>query len=394
MPASAVYTQVCGLLRDHVHGVSESTLQRLTTLVVGIVGARSASPARIAWALAQLGLSGATVESIERRIRRTENDDGVTAAQCVHPLASHYLRYAGLRQVQLILDPTTQKDHLVMVCVGVWFRGRALPLAWQVWEGNVPMKGAGFWERIRQLLETVGALLPEGAEVTWLADRAFGTPQFTDLLVERGWHYVVRVQGHTVCRDRVGKETQVRQLVDGVGGRAKMRGEVFKKRGWRLASVVVHWAVRRKEPMCLVSDLAPRMELLSRYQRRSGIECLFRDYKSHGWRWEQGQVRELKHVERLLVAMALATWLMILLGAQEAAGKLADALRRAGRPNVARYSLFTLGLEKTLSALFGPRLLVIPGTMQGWDESGWNRQTNAALTRAMVLGPIRSRHNV
>ena len=188
MSASTIYNQVYELLDQHLgEQVSESSRQRITLLVLGIIRAKSASPARIAEALSELGLTNATTESIERRIRRIENDDELTATLCFHPFAKERLAFGRPEQLLLICDPTTQEDRVVMVTASVWYRGRALPLAWLVWPANVPLEGDGFWERIEKLLDTVATILPNGVSVTWLADRAFGTPAFTDLVTGRGW---------------------------------------------------------------------------------------------------------------------------------------------------------------------------------------------------------------
>jgi hypothetical protein len=234
--------------------VDQSTRERITLLVVGMSKAKSASPARVAAALKTLGLSHATIPSIERRIRRIENDPELTATLCVQPFARERLLLGRPQELGVILDPTTQDDRVVMVSVAVWYRGRALPLAWALWPANMPLEGDTFWQRIAAVLDVVAPLVPQGIPVTWLADRAFGTSAFTDLLTARGWHYLVRVQGQTRCRDRRGVERQVQHLVRLRRQRAKLRGQVFKKHHWREASIVVYWGRRHAHPLCLVSE--------------------------------------------------------------------------------------------------------------------------------------------
>jgi hypothetical protein len=77
------------------------------------------------------------------------------------------------------------------------------------------------------------------------------------------------------------------------------------------------------------------------------IEGTFRDHKSAGWQWGRGQVVVLAHVERLLVAMALATWLVLLVGTDVGRQLLARAPSgcRQTRPYAAKRCLFTLGLQ-------------------------------------------------
>jgi len=70
MPKPIIYQQVYNLLYQHLKGkVNKPTLKRLTILILGIIRSRSASPAAIAKALDEIGITDATAESIERRIR-------------------------------------------------------------------------------------------------------------------------------------------------------------------------------------------------------------------------------------------------------------------------------------------------------------------------------------
>jgi hypothetical protein len=179
--------------------------QRLMTLVMGIILAQSCSPRKMAEALNEYGASEAQEASIERRIRRIENDERITAEACVHPFAKHHLCLGKPAELLLMIDATTHTDKVFVLMVSVRYRGRALPLAWQVWAANSPLKGAGFWLRVAQLLAQVADLVPARIPITWLADRAFGTPQFTDLVQVYGWYFIVRVQGQTRFADAIGR---------------------------------------------------------------------------------------------------------------------------------------------------------------------------------------------
>lgn len=389
MPRTEVYHEVRRLVKELLDPqVTESTLDRIALLVVGIIKASSASPARIAKALRELSLTEAKAESIERRIRRIENAPEISAALCLHPLAREFLLRGRPSRLVLILDPTTKEDQLVMVSASVWYRGRALPLAWAVWPANEPLTGAGFWERIAQLLDEVAKILPYGVEVIWVADRAFGAPIFTDLITSRGWHYVVRVQGHTRAQDCRGAERRVCDLVSGRGKRARMRGRVFKKRGWRDASVVVYWGNGHKEPLCLISDLPPEWGLISLYQRRYPIEATFRDYKTAGWHWEGSQVKDIAHMERLLVGMALASWVALMVGTYVAAKLLAvpSIGRRRTRSWDGKHSLFSLGLQRLSEWLSGWNIPQdFSWRLTDWDAPSWQRQIQAHHLQAFIF---------
>jgi len=338
-------------------------------------------------------LSAAKTQSIGRRIRRLENDPEITAALCLHPLVRVRLGWVRAEHLFLILDPTTQDDRVVLITVALWYRGRALPLAWTVWPAQEKLDDKGFWERIGKLLDEVATLLPAGrnGSVIWLADRAFGTPAFTDLVQAHDWHYIVRVQDKT-CWQRIPHvmPQAVRELVQRPGERAKRRGQVFKKRGWRPASVVVFWGRRCRSPLCLVSDLKPAWQLVAWYRRRFPIEATFRDYKSYGWHWEQGQVKVLEHVERLLVGMALASWVVLCTGTQVQVAAEFLAQRARGRrrtvPWEGKRSLFALGLQRLQEMMGGACARALEWELSDWDASHWQAQIHGHHVRAFVFG--------
>jgi hypothetical protein len=386
-----LYTQIRREIERFVDPqVDASSVERLGLLVTGIIGSESVSPARIARALKTLGLSEASRESIERRVRRIENDPEITDVLCFHPLAYHYLRFGRPTELRLAIDPTTQDDRVVLLTVSVQYRGRALPLVWAAWPANHPLVGARFWARVATLLDRVADLLPARVPVVWLADRAFGTPQFTDLVVARGWDYVVRVQGQTHYRDGRGREGRIRSLVERRRQRRKLRGQVFKKRGWRDAAVVVYWGKHHATPLCLVTSVRASWEVIALYRQRYAIEAFFRDCKSAGWEWEQNQVTCLAHTQRLLVGLALATWLTVGVGTQVAAELLArPATPRRTRPEHAKYSLFTLGLMRLREWWTGLCHTRLRWALYDWSAPNWSTQLRQQHARAFVFQSVR-----
>jgi hypothetical protein len=390
MSEHPLYPQIETVLSEYIsQEVAESTKARLVTVILGILAGKNASPANIAKAVHSLGLSRASVESIERRVRRYENDEGVSSTLCFHPLARAYLAMGKPTHLTLILDPTTQEDRVVMLTASVYYRGRALPLAWMCWEANQPLKGDGFWTRVKQVLAEVATLIPAKVDVTWLADRAFGTPQFTDLVQHYGWHYVVRVQGQTHYQTITGQENAIRQLVHKRGTRRKLRGFAFKKLGWRCVSVVVWWGRNHPQPLCLVSDLPPDFALVKLYRRRYTIEASFRDFKTYGWNWERGQVKSLDHLHRLLIAMALAAWLTVMVGTHFAAELLAQppSGKRFTRPFNAKFSLFALGLQLLDQWLHRVTWHSLAWSLSGWDVPNWFAQLTNYHTHAALFAP-------
>ena len=387
MSEHPLYREVGTVLRETVGlYLSTASWERLTRLVVGIMKSESISPSKIAKGLDALGISQAQEESLARQIRRTQNDRQISAKVCVDPFVRSQLARAETACITLILDPTTQDERVVLLVAAVWYRGRALPLAWLSWPAQKPLRGASFWERVAHLLARVASLLPKGKQVVCVADRAFGTPAFTDLVSFYQWDFVVRVQHQTRCQLPSGQTLKIGDLVKWPGQRRKACAQVFKKRGWRQASLVVQWSPAQASPLCLVSSLPLSWDILAIYQRRYGIEPMFHDFKSAGWHVEACQVSDLDHFDRLLVGLVLAHWLVVLLGTQVATEFLQHppSGRRRSRPPAAKLSLFSLGLQRLKRWLSGSCDRTLAWIARDWDAPAWYRQITNHHCRALL----------
>jgi len=179
----------------------------------------------------------------------------------------------------------------------------------------------------------------------------------------------------------------VKGLVKGRGDRAKMSGQAFKKRGWRNVSIIAYWGQRHDSPLCLVTDLPPSWSLIDLYRRRYPIEATFRDYKSFGWHWEQGQVTDLDHIERLLVGMAFATWIALYVGTQVADEHLSKPPtgKRRTVPRIGKRSLFYLGLQRLREILNDNNPVPIQWQFTHWNAPNWNKQAHLHHARAFVF---------
>ena len=143
---------------------------RLALLVTGILAAKTTVLAQIAAERAALRLTHATqTESVTRRLRRTLNDPHLTPAACYTPLLKQVVDWphllAGSRRLVLVIDESTKADEIHLLRVSLPYWGGSLPLAWEVWEQNVPLPDGEYWRRVEQVLARVAAQVPPGLEV-------------------------------------------------------------------------------------------------------------------------------------------------------------------------------------------------------------------------------------
>lgn len=395
-----LYPAVVAKLQEIVAGQRITAVRRMALLISGLVAAKSSVVSQMAAALWIQGVSGAQVASIARRLRRTLHDARLTSVTWYRPAVQQVVDWGGLQQrgkpAILALDESSQEDRVHLLRVSLTYWGLGIPLAWKIWPQNTALAEGAYWRSLDTVLAEVAAALPAGVDVIMTADRAFDIAPFIDRIAGRGWHWVVRLKANGAARfrDHLGREHEVnrviRRAVAAPGQRWKARGWLFKDAGWRPASIVAVWAPGAKEPLVVISDLPPRWDLLRVYDRRFWIEPGFRTDKTAGWQWEASQVTSDAHIERLLVAMAWATLLVVALGLTLARTTLqqvasAPRTRRPPKPQHARASLFTLGLTLARRWLASASPPLFPTTLNDLDAPSWNARYLHAQARRFIF---------
>lgn len=353
------------------------TRQRLIFFILGILLSGTLVLRRIACTHAYLTPQTTCAASHERRLRRVLNDPLLTWERSYARVVRRLLAHHRPTRWVVIIDESGHTDRFRVLTAALWYRGRAIPLAWIQWPGQTKQT-TSYWVRCGLLLDAVATLLPAGAAVVVVADRAFGCPVFTDQVTAHGWDWVVRVQGQTRWQDRHGHIQPLQQQVPTVGARWKGRGQVFKDAGWRTASAVALWGRAHRSPLLLVSSLPVGWDLIAIYKQRAAIEAMFRDWKRSGWQWEASQVTDLDHHARLLLGLAFSTLITLLLGTQAAAHDIQQAPRgRTRRTWAAAHSLFRLGREAFWQRLWRNDRSRITWAFDGFDLPIWSAENRA-----------------
>jgi hypothetical protein len=395
----AVQTRVSAICSPF--GFRRTTVERLSLLIVGIMAAESCVISAVARKLYGLNVTGASsAESIERRLRRTLSDRGLMR-RAYDALLRATIPWEELSEIVLIVDETTKRAQLHYLRVALAYRGSALPLAWSLWPQQQPLPEGTYWREMDRVLARVVALLPADRPVTVVADRAYDSPPFIDRLAARGWHWIVRckARGTVRFRDHQGTEHALAELVRRHVGscdrRWKARGMLFKDAGWREVSVVAIWERSAEEPLVVITDLAPRWEVVRTFGCRAWVEPSFRTDKRRGWQWEDCQVRGLAHQHALLLAMAWASVFTVLLGADAAQEAITQVLaaprsRPPRKPTPARSSLFTHGLHTIQHWIDRRDRRYLPHHLPMPPSMSWSAQWRGLLARRYIFQSVRS----
>jgi hypothetical protein len=306
--------------------------------------------------LAAVAPGATTPAATKRRLERTLANDRLDPASVWPQLARSVLGKRVGGPILLILDETPNRNDLRCMKITLAYRQRALPLfcaCYALGAQSEPMP-----ELILGLFRQTAACLPEGAVVTLLADRGLAWPQIVDACGELGWHFVIRLQGQTRVRIGDGRECAAVDLAPKLGACWHGQAEVFKKSGWRAAAVAACWMRDCDGPWLLVSDRDDGPRLFSRYAKRTWTEELFRDEKSSGFHWGESHVTDPAHAARLVLVIALATYLALGLGSRVIKAGLRRLLETTHQRML---SLFQIGLRFLMFCMAHDRTL--PGNL-------------------------------
>ena len=335
------YSRALPALEPHHH-------RWLAKLVCALVEGGCCTQPALATALQRLGLSEATNESLQVGIRRWLADDRLTPATAYAPVVRAVLARWPAPVLVLIIDTTPLRDRLVRLQVSLAYHGRAVPLSWRLYPARGIPAPDDFHTLFTAVLAAAQALLPPARPVVALLDRGFTSPALWDAVRVQGWHPVLRVQRSVRLRTAPTATpaatstapVAVGTLLGADPGVVTLAGEVFKKGGWRPATVTALRRDGQPAAWLLVSDLPAGVQRATEYALRMHIEESFRDDKSGGWQWEQSRVRDPARAERLVLLMALATLWCLSVGAVAlGTGRAAWWVRRT-RP---AWSLFRIG---------------------------------------------------
>ncbi len=258
------------------------------------------------------------------------------AAQCKHRIKRAW-RFCANRRVTVadalrgVLARLARRDEPLLVALD-WvevrtfhtlmaaavFGGRAVPLLWASYPEWELYKSQNNLEE--GLLRLLRSLVPDPVAIIVLADRGFGRAELARTCGQIGLRYRIRIKPDAGVRHPryrgLLKDYPVRQGIHRV-----LRGAEYRLTDPVTLSVVIRWKkglpAQRDEPWFLITDLpGSAVALTELYGRRMAVEELFRDDKSlrNGWALRLTQVTKAERLDRLLVVLALAYWLLVGLG--------------------------------------------------------------------------------
>jgi Transposase DDE domain len=311
-------------------------LTTLAALISGIVASKSTQMPAIAAHVPD----GAKPESRVKRFTRWVGNDHVTDTLYFVPYVELLLRHLALQTLVLVMDGSVVGRGCVALMLHVVYKGRALPLVWQVRHGA---KGHFPEDLHIALVKQVHKVLPPGATVVLLGDGEFDGTRLQHTVQEYRWSYVVRTGSNITVvwdGDRFRCETVGACIKPGT--LVALRDVRVTEAAYGPIMLLCCWAKGYKDPLYLVTNMASADEACRLYGKRFRIETFFADQKSRGFHVHHSHLSDPTRLSRLLLAACLAYIWIIYLGALCEQDGWVSVIHRGDRCDL---SLFQLGLR-------------------------------------------------
>lgn len=333
---------VASVAGDELHAKRVLSLSNGT---LGVLHSASLAVATIGRGLAQA--HGLDAKNAIKQVDRLLSNEGINM---VH-LGEKWVRtMVGARKdIVVALDWTEfdADDQSTLVLSLVTSHGRATPLLWKtVVKSTIKGKRNGVEDA---LMAQFKLSLPEGTQVTVLADRGFGDANFYAYHWELGFSHVIRFRGNITVTDSTGVSKLAKDWLHPNGHVRILRNVTVTAAKTPVDAVVFVWGKGMKEPWYLACGGAAANQaasaLVKLYGRRFSIEENFRDTKDirFGMGLSATRVKSPARRDKLLLLSAFAVVLLTLLGA--AAEELGyDRFLRANTVKRRTHSLFNQGV--------------------------------------------------
>jgi hypothetical protein len=253
-------------------------------------------------------------QSHQRRFRRWLSNRRINVISAHHALIGQALTEWKAERLYLSLDTTVVWNCLCIVWVGVVYRGRTVPVAWQVMAHS--SSTVRLWT-IQRVLRQAALVLPDGIAVVLLADRGFADGKLMKYLRENlGWHFRIRIKRSFQFQ----QEGQWRKVssVPLQAGQAYFTPAVSIGKTKPYPNVYLAFAHDKPsgEDWVIVSDEPTTLQTFAQYRLRFCVEESFLDLKSNGFNLEASRLRDKFALSQLCGVIALTLLFLVLQAVQ------------------------------------------------------------------------------
>jgi hypothetical protein len=308
--------------------VSVSNRKQLSNWVWIIVGMLQANSVNLSQLVTFIPVGSPNAEARLATVRRWLANPHIEVWHFYRPLLEHVLADWHTVEAVVILDGLQVfGDRWQIFRLSLRHGNRALPLGWTV----LPGRGFARVEKLEAMLTQVARCLQGRVQrIRLLADAGFRNCDWAALCLHLGWHYNIRLPANTRVWLPSGIRCRIDELGVQPGQRRYFQKVYFTAQAKGFGNLSVTWSAGDQshpaELVAVMSDQIGARQRLTEYSWRMSMEESFRDDQSGGFDLEHTRLQHAERLERLLLALAIATLWCHELGAQVLKG--GEAARR------------------------------------------------------------------
>ena len=238
-------------------------------------------------------------ESSFRYIHRWLSNDKIDPQSVMRDSNQELMELLSIRGQTLILmlDQSKIADGFELLMVSIRTKERAIPVLWEV----IETQGEIGFDVQEPLLREVAKRIPKRTPVILMADRFYGTPALVRLCKELQLGYRIRLKSNLTL---LHEDTPLSGVDMGV---LKLHAlEHVLLCGKVLTNVGYLHEPGHEEPWIIAMDAKPTRHRVLDYGLRWGIESMFSDLKSRGFKLTDTRLKTAKRLSRLLLVLTTA----------------------------------------------------------------------------------------
>jgi hypothetical protein len=339
MPGRQLFLKI----RDVLHVLHEDTenpvIVTLALMISGLILGRNVQFWELAiWVPADINLLSAV-----RRFERFVANPEVQVAALFEPFVLAMQASLSHETAYLILDCTQVGRKCRTLMAALAYHETVLPLGWQSIAGK---KGHVTGDFQVELLTRLQPYLSTCQHVVVLGDAEYCNEPVITWVRQQDWDFVCHVRKNCLlCVPGDPAWQPISELLDSSdlhSGQVRHWEQVSFTMEHRLPGLTftIHWGPGEAEPLCLISNLPAARDPHLLYERRFWIETLFGSCKARAFGLARTHLTDPAHIDRLILAIAIATCMTLGLGTQLV---LTHKTARVDRTDRRDLSLFQIG---------------------------------------------------
>lgn len=221
--------------------------------------------------------------------------------------------------INFIIDGSQMGNNHCALMISIAYKKRSIPILWIV---KKQPKGhfstEDHVELAQQVAKLLKPLIPQDLPVTLLGDGEFGSIDLQIFCKSMGWDYVFRIKKNTLLYESEDND-EYQETENSFGSFKPKQLQVeanhdclfiphleYTKERYQWVNFLLWHDVRYDKPLPLIASLNCPLEIMAAYDKRYGIEALFKDLKSTSFNLHKTRVKDAAAISNLILIAALA----------------------------------------------------------------------------------------